>query len=138
MFFCRTAWPISTNLCTKHPWPTRIQVCEIEATGSFPKRDSNTIAKIYWQNQKMFFFRRFKYIDVILKIFSRLTKPISTHIGIKQSYDIIITFLKCFYWFKGEQCVSWASCHSYNFTPYYFYNAYIYLCNIYVMFTYLK
>ena len=48
--FCRTAWPISTKLGTKHPFVKWIHVCTNEGPRPFPRKDNNEIAKIHWWN----------------------------------------------------------------------------------------
>ena len=47
MFFSRTTGPISTKLCTKHPWVIGIKVCSNELTHPFPRENNNEIAKIH-------------------------------------------------------------------------------------------
>ena len=61
--FSRTTGPISTKLGTMHPWVKGTQVHSNEGLCPFPRGDNYEIAKIHWQN---------------LKIFSRTTGPIST------------------------------------------------------------
>ena len=45
VFFSRTTGPISTKLCTKHPWVKGIQVCSNEGPRPFPRGDNYEIAK---------------------------------------------------------------------------------------------
>ena len=63
-----------------HPWVKGIQVCSIEGPHPFPRGDNYEIAKIHWQNLKIFF--------------SRTTEPISTNLCAKHS------------WMKGIQVSS--------------------------------
>ena len=42
----------STTLAIKHSWMKRIQVWSNEGQCTFPRRDNNEIAKIYWRNLK--------------------------------------------------------------------------------------
>ena len=82
IFFSRTTGPISTilisrhdisfKLGTKHVWVMGIQVCSNEGPHPFPRGDNYKIAKIHWQNLKIFYFRT--------------TGPISTKLSIKHPY----------------------------------------------------
>ena len=54
-FFIRTTGPISTKLCTKHPWVMEIHVSWDECPRPFPMRDNNEIAKIFWRYFKFVF-----------------------------------------------------------------------------------
>ena len=47
MFSSKTTGPISTKLCTKHPWVIGIKVCSNEVTHPFPRENNNEIAKIH-------------------------------------------------------------------------------------------
>ena len=47
IFFSRTPEPISTKLCTKHPWVRKIQVCSSEGPYHFLRGDNYEIAKIH-------------------------------------------------------------------------------------------
>ena len=49
--------PISTKLGTKHPCVKGIQVCSNEEPRPFPRGDNCEVAKIDWQNLKIFFSR---------------------------------------------------------------------------------
>ena len=72
IFFSRTAGPISNKLGTKHPWVKEIQVCSNEGSHPFPREDNYEIAKMHWQNLKIFF--------------SRTTGLILTKLGIKHPW----------------------------------------------------
>ena len=66
IFFSWTTKPISTKLCTRHPWMKGIQFCSNDGPCPFPTGGTCNydIAKIDWQILKIFF--------------SRATEPIST------------------------------------------------------------
>ena len=80
IFFSRTTEPISTKLCTKHPWMKGIQICSNEGPCFFSRGDNYKMVKIHWRNLKIFF--------------SRTTEPISTKLGTKHP------------WMKGIQVYS--------------------------------
>ena len=80
MVFSRTTWPISTKLCTKHPWVKGISSCSNDGPHPLPRGDNYEIAKIHWRNLKIFF--------------SRTTGLISTKFGTKHL------------WMKGIQVCS--------------------------------
>ena len=65
-FFSRTTESISTKLGTKHPWVMRDQISSNEGPHIFLREINYEIAKIHWQN---------------LKIFSRTAGPISTKLA---------------------------------------------------------
>ena len=55
IFFSRTTWTISTKLGTKHPWV--VGICSNEGPHPFTRGDNYKIAKLHWQNFKIFFSR---------------------------------------------------------------------------------
>ena len=65
--FSRTIGPISTKLGTMNPWMEGIQVCSNAGPHPFPRGDNYEIAKIHWNNLKIFF--------------PRTTEPISYKLG---------------------------------------------------------
>ena len=67
IFFSRTSVPISTKLCTKHPWVKGIKNSSNEGPHPFPKGENYELVKINWRNLKFFF--------------SRTTEPISSQLG---------------------------------------------------------
>ena len=71
IFFSRTTGSISTKLGTKHLWVKGIQVHSNEGPCSLLRGDNYEIAKIHWQNFKIYF--------------SRTTGPILTKLGTKNS-----------------------------------------------------
>ena len=62
----------SAQVCWVHPWVKGIQVYSNEGPCPFPRGDNYEIAKIHWQNLKIFF--------------SRTTGPILTKLGTKYSW----------------------------------------------------
>ena len=69
LFSGRTPGSISTKLKAKYPWVKGIQVCSNEEPHPF---HGNEIAKIHWQNWRIFL--------------SRTTGPISTKLGTKHPW----------------------------------------------------
>ena len=57
IFSSRTTGPILTKLGTKYPWVKGFQVCLNEGPHPSPRGDNNEIAKIHWQNSKIFYSR---------------------------------------------------------------------------------
>ena len=55
IFISRTTGPISTKLGTKHPWVKGNLVYTNEGPCPFPREENHKIAKIRWQNLKIFF-----------------------------------------------------------------------------------
>ena len=72
IFISRTTGSISMKLGTKHPLMKGIQVCSNEGPRPSPRWDNYEIAKIHFQNLKIFF--------------SRTIWPISTKLGTKHPW----------------------------------------------------
>ena len=129
--FYRITWPISTKLSTKHPWVKRIQVCSDEGPGPFPKGDTYKIAKIHWQNLKIFFCRTIWSIStklVILGLKDLKVLQIRTILIVKKEMSGFRLFKSTLWYnhsfeqmclliwtgFSGEWSGPWASCLSSN------------------------